>query len=475
MKRSPESDPFEDEIRQALVREAAEPAPERLVARVAGSRRRVEPASAWMNRLRPRLGGRSASAPQLGFGLVALVGVLVVGAVLLRGTGPGPAVAGHSPVTVASGRPSEAPSTPSSATPTAVPTAVPTPPTSSSPAVPASPPVGGPIGGPIPAGFQPQSVTFVSADEGWLLGSATCSGKPCTAIVRTTDGGRTWASIPAPGTTLNVAPEGAADGVSGLRFASSLDGWAFGPDLWATHDGGATWHKVGLPGATADTGVWALEASAGSVHAAVVGIGSGIALATSATDSDAWAMSTTSVAFGAGPVPSVQLVLQDTTGWLVENDRTVIAGARLVNGAWKPWNPPCLETNGPATLAAISATELVVACDEGVWSTPTGVHVLISSDAGSSFAEVARPGAGVAILAATTGAIVLAGDGLVASFDRGASWGAVASTGGSVTSLGFTTPTQGAAIQSTDSAGHSQLLMTRDGGHTWSPVAVAGP
>ena len=103
-----------------------------------------------------------------------------------------------------------------------------------------------PEGGPVPRGFKPSSVTFVSADHGWAMGDAPCDNPPCTSIVRTRDGGRTWAGIP--------APHAAFDSVHGLpsvtevRFADDLDGWAFNRSLYSTHDGGAHWTLVHVSG-----------------------------------------------------------------------------------------------------------------------------------------------------------------------------------------------------------------------------------
>jgi hypothetical protein len=118
----------------------------------------------------------------------------------------------------------------------------------------------------------------------------------------------------------------------------------------------------------------------GFVHAAFfAGAGGGvIQIATSPVGTDAWTVSPTQVQFGAGPVPHAQLILHGTTGWLIEVDRTVIGGARLVDGTWRDWQPPCLDANGPATLAAATDRALVAACDVGVWSTPTGVHLYAS-------------------------------------------------------------------------------------------------
>ena len=273
--------------------------------------------------------------------------------------------------------------------------------------------------------------------------------------------------------------------MSGLRFADTLNGWAFGPDLWATHDGGATWRRVSLPGLSADGQVMTLETAAGAVHAVYFdGSGAGrLTIATSPAGTDAWAVSPTTVELGAGPVPHPQLVLHGSAGWLVEVDRVVIAGARLVAGAWEPWQPPCATVAGPATLAAASMSELVVACDEGLWSTPTGVHVYSSSDGGATFAPaaakvpvfsiegVAAPAPGIALVAGSLSGV---GSAIVGSFDGGASWTAVhVIQGAGSLDLSFNAPEEGVAI-STSGDGRSELLMTRDGGRTWSKVPIAG-
>jgi photosystem II stability/assembly factor-like uncharacterized protein len=342
----------------------------------------------------------------------------------------------------------------------------------------------GAVGGPVPADFQPGSATFTSADDGWLLGTARCAGARCTAIVRTTDGGRTWASIPAPDTAF--AGDGTVTvGVSSLRFADQLNGWAFGPDLWATHDGGATWHRASLPGLSAERPVMALEAAAGVVHAVYFEANAAgrLTIATSPVGTDDWVASRTTVELGAGPVPHPQLVLQGAAGWLIEVDRVAVDGARLVGGAWEPWQPPCTKVAGPGTLAAASPSDLAVACDEGLWSTPTGVHVYVSSDGGGTFKQapskppvfsvdgVAAPAPGIVFVAGSLSGV---GSAIVGSFDGGKSWTAVhVLQGAGSMSLSFPTSGEGVAISSPGD-GTSELLMTRDGGRTWSRVPIAG-
>src|SRR5438132_214315 len=94
----------------------------------------------------------------------------------------------------------------------------------------------------VPAGFEPVSFTAVSERDFWLLGTVPCHSGRCTAIVRTADGGRSFAAIHAPALpTSGMTPE--------LRFADRLDGFAFVPWhglFYATHDGGASWHRLAL-------------------------------------------------------------------------------------------------------------------------------------------------------------------------------------------------------------------------------------
>jgi photosystem II stability/assembly factor-like uncharacterized protein len=92
----------------------------------------------------------------------------------------------------------------------------------------------------LPAGFRAQSQSWVSPKHGWLLGAATCGSSTCTAVAATTDGGSSWKQIgviPAPLTNEQK------EGVTEIRFADNLHGWAFLPNLWATTDGGRTWRQ----------------------------------------------------------------------------------------------------------------------------------------------------------------------------------------------------------------------------------------
>ena len=465
----PGRDPFERDIRAALDEEASDPAPERLVARISRSRAEIGRPASGPAGLWARIAPAMRIITPLGAVLAAVVVVAVVGGSLLR-----------QPLTGTATTSPEASGTPVASTPPATPV---TPAPSNLILITPSPVASGGTADAVPADFQPVSVTFVSSSRGWVLGAATCDGTPCAVIVRTTDGGLHWTRIPAPATPVVVS--GAPSGVRALRFASALDGWAFGPDLWATHDGGDTWHRETLPGGGAPQ-VMALEAAAGTVHVAFwTGDGPQISIASGPMAEDALHVSPTTVQIGAGPVPQTQIVLHGTAGWLVQLNRDVVGGARLVGGSWQAWDPPCLGTAGPAWLAASSATSLVAACDIGLWSTPQGVHLFTSADGGATFTEQAGALPITALAGITTApnqpTIVAAGnqaDGsaaLIGRFSPAASWTAVATLagGGTFSELGFTTDAQGVAIaQAAD--GTIQLLMTRDGGRTWAPVEFAG-
>jgi photosystem II stability/assembly factor-like uncharacterized protein len=455
---------FEREVKAALEGMASEPAPERLVASVAGVPGE-EPRAQTIARP-PRGWGFGAAS---GFAAVAAVVAVAAAAILLRpAVGPGPGASSSAVVPPSA----SAPASPSS---TASPEAV-TSPSPTASAVPiATPTPSAFVSGPVPAGFHPMSATFVSAYQGWVLGSAPCATGRCPVIAHTLDGGRTWTTVPAPPTaisdrTTDVIPTG----VAGLRFADAHDGWAFGSELWATHDGGTSWKRLDVLN---HAPVVALETARGTAHAVVWDGAGNFRIASTPIADDTFTVSPLEIPVGAGPVPAIQLVLSGDAGWVLENDRVVTAGARLVDGAWQTWQPACLDTVGPAFIGTSSASDLVAACDIGQWSTPEGDHLFVSSDGGATFKETAtrNPLLDTASAVATPGrsTIVIAGfdstgSALVTSYDGGRTWIKVYQAGlASLSDLGFTTTKQGVVI-TTAEGGASQLLMTRDGGRTWS-------
>ncbi len=378
---------------------------------------------------------------------------------------------------------------------------------------------------PVPAGFSPEAVTFVSSSQGWAAGWVPCSSGTCVGVVQTVDAGQTWVALSAPSIS-NASNDGGAN--LSIRFADPSDGWIYTSSpaqLWSTHDGGTTWQQVPLPIDAAQSTITALETSGGRVYAAVISPSASpsIQVESSPVGSDSWSTSDTGVSIGAGPGPGTQLVLQGSSGWLVEDDRTVVGGSTLSSsGSWQSWTPPCAQANGSVALAAANPSDLVAVCEEGEWgpaanlpagSTTPSQWLFASTNGGASFQavgalhptsvgilpQVAIPSsstivvgetlasmttspAGGAVSAASasgpsvnlaSGSATAAGASaaaLSASFDGGHTWQTVyaATPGATWAYLGFTSLTQGVAIESTGQG--SQLLMTRDGGHAWAPV-----
>jgi len=336
----------------------------------------------------------------------------------------------------------------------------------------------GPPGGPVPAGFTAQSVTFVSAREGWVLGTAPCVKKPCTSVLRTLDGGRAWRGIPAP-----VAPLGngvAGQGVSRLRFADPRDGFAYGPDLYVTHNGGSTWQRVRLPGAVGD-----LEAAHGAVYAAVSGTKGREMTYRSPAASSHWSRVPGLPAAPAGSPPALgAITLHGSAAWILIGGRLYAtqAGAR-----WAREPVQCPKGYAPA-LAAYDTRRLTMVCtspDQGMsWAAKV---VYSSGNGGATFTKVSTtetPGyRGNYAAQPQPRRVFLAnsgvGDMIWASSNGGRTWAISLNLGGAGNGqwydFGFTTATQGVAVHVTTVPGTSRIVpgdlyMTRNSGHSWFRV-----
>ena len=193
----------------------------------------------------------SASLPRHGLlaGLAASVALL-----LMTGCGSGP---GAAPA-------ARAASTTTVATATPVSTATATPVSTVSPAGPAGHATPGSTVSVAtgqrcaPGKIGPVGASFVSADDGYLLGIAL---KDCWAdaastlrLRKTTDGGLRWTSLTAPSAPWGaIAPSGPgrvpADGVTSLLFADARDGWhPAATHLYASADAGRHWTKIATLG-----------------------------------------------------------------------------------------------------------------------------------------------------------------------------------------------------------------------------------
>jgi photosystem II stability/assembly factor-like uncharacterized protein len=368
--------------------------------------------------------------------------------------------------------------------------------TTAAPATTASPPTTravGPPDGPVPTGFQPSSVTFVSADQGWAIGDAPCANPVCTSIVRTRDGGLTWHGVPAPPAPFDATAGrlGSATGVWGLRFADPRDGWAFGGELWSTHDGGSTWSRQSAPGLGATDTVAALETTPAGVLAVIApadgSTGSG-EIDRSPTGADSWVEASTVPA----PVSGAELVVGGHRVWVVP-DATAAAGpawltaSEAAGGVFLAGRGPCPAPASGGQVAAGPGNQLAVVCAGPGGAGQESKSVYTSADAGVTFSEPSSAPLGGDLEEAAAGGstiVVAAASGaseLYASFDGGRTWSTVfseASGGIPFEEIGFTTASQGLAVIGVPTpAGApvpgvppSRLLMTRDSGRTWTVV-----
>ncbi len=388
---------------------------------------------------------------------------------------------------------------------------------------PATPPAPAPAATalpPVPANFAATSVTFVGTQTGWVLGQADipgqCATQYCTSVARTDDAGASWYGVRAP---VTGAPDGAA-GVSQIRFLNTQDGWAFGPELWATHDGGQSWARIRTGGLRV-TALETVGARAFAVWAHCTGTGQDFAagcttfgLYSSPASGDGWstvpgAGAGADISFG-GKATSAALVLTSSRGYLLTPSGILLTGPVDGTGSWQvppsatPQNPLCQPgTAHPdgqpsgASLAASDSTDLVLVCAGTVSAGGDSQQktLYVSQDSGRTWQRRGElPASGIAMSAAAQpgGTVIVATSaGLDVSGDGGSSWqrrllspagsgsaGSASPAGPTGPAEGFayagmTTVTQGVAVPA--DAGQHAMWFTFDGGTSWQRSAIKGP
>jgi hypothetical protein len=431
-------------------------------------------------RARRRKIGRAAAAgagAAVVIALIAAVPTLIIPRLQL-----GPGQASNSAATGRTSSPGagHGSATPSTQSPSPAPTAAPT----------------------VPANFAATSVTFIGTDTGWVLGQAGTPGdcpiikQDCTSIARTDDGGTTWHGVPAP---VTGAPDGST-GVSQIRFLNSGDGWAFGPELFATQDGGQTWTNISTNGLR----VTALETRgdrAFAVWARCTGTGADFAAGCTSfavysviAGSDNWApvAGATATISPSGAVGSASLVLTGSSGYLLTPGGDLLSGPVSGQGTWQlrstpptapaaaaPCAPGAAQSDGqPAgeLLAATSSSGLVALCAGQAAGGSQVKTIYTSSDGGATWQRAGTaPAAGTAASVAGTpsGTIMVATSlGIEVSTDGGATWAAadIAVPPGGFAFVGMTTSAQGVAVPADPN--QYAVWFTVDGGQSWqaSPI-----
>jgi photosystem II stability/assembly factor-like uncharacterized protein len=234
--------------------------------------------------------------------------------------------------------------------------------------------------------FHAQSMSWVSPQHGWLLGSADCGTTTCTTTAGTTNGGTSWQRL--GGLAAPITNEDQT-GVTDVRFADDLHGWAFAPALWATSDGGTTWSPQPLGGGP----VMALAADAQVAYVLVSGCAFGSDLSTcrhgatlwrSAPAGSAW----TPVSLRLPVASEGTLAVFGSTAYVAlatpgSTDGDTIE-ATTDGSHWSARPDPCDSANDEylSSVAPSSATQVALLCQGDIGFGFAEKRVLRSSDTG---------------------------------------------------------------------------------------------
>ncbi|HEX7105043.1 MAG TPA: hypothetical protein VF218_03680 [Acidothermaceae bacterium] len=341
-----------------------------------------------------------------------------------------------------------------------------------------------PAGGAPPAGFVPMSVTAVNANTYWVLGHAPCDVGTCTAVAKTTDGGKTFTEVGAPASPVGPDGLGAKDVlgsgvVSEIRFGDGKNGWAFDGGLWQTADGGLSWSQLaGVDPSAPQFAVQRLAAANNRAWAialtnANTAVGPTYAVYSTTYPGGTWQKVDSAGTFGAA---EPMLGVEGTTVVVIGTDattgkqRAVIATGGSTSFAPLPGsNLPCAYAPGDPVSTTTNALWLACASSGNGLS---GAYV--SPDFGTTWqtASSKLSSASVAIGAVDDKSAIVATGGKLLRVNIDGSTATVSTpnlpSATQFAFIGFTTAQDGFAIPVVN--GTRQLWRTTDGGAHWSVV-----
>jgi hypothetical protein len=302
--------------------------------------------------------------------------------------------------------------------------------------------------------FHPQSVSFVSQAEGFLLGAGTGA----VTIARTGDGGSTWSRLP----DVKMPAAG-----TGIRFATPAIGFLFGSRYLVTTNGGGSWTPLSSPGFITD-----LETMNGHVYALVTAC-------PTCRRVTLFGASTTSPTLKR--IPGVPSIVGDAVSVSVAQNSayfldTVKGGAGQVwattNGVrWSQRPSPCGTTMGLVTQW--SQTGVAAACDVRLFGAgKESKQVFVSTNGARSWTPLATPPTKVGYINSVSASgpdNVVVGDdqsGLDVTTDGGRHWtieGPQMADGASF--VGFISPTRVVALP--QDASDRFFTTSYTAGRTW--------
>jgi photosystem II stability/assembly factor-like uncharacterized protein len=327
----------------------------------------------------------------------------------------------------------------------------------------------------VPAGFDPDSLAALDAGHVWLIGTVPCRADPCPAVLRSSDGGRSFVRMHAPPLPVH---QGFLYGQ--IRFADVNNGFAsaWQGGLYATHDGGRSWHKVSRRSVLA-------FATGGGVAYAVTGrcVYNGpcrdYRFERSSVSRDAWKSS--ALPFARAEL-NFDLVALGRSVWLFGGSslgryqmRSVLARSTNRGVTFVTGTAPC-DAELAADLEPVSSRVVWAFCptglmgrafrstNRGVVFTPLGVpHCCANSTSLGAVSEA------VAVVSGNA-----AGTHLLRTTDGGGTW-RPARTPADVVDWGpfeFVGRSTGFSLVSVGRVGRTELLRTTDAGASWHRVPI---
>lgn len=335
----------------------------------------------------------------------------------------------------------------------------------------------------VPDGFSPAATSWVSPQQGWVLGYAPCAEGSCASVLHTMNGGSSWSTMRPPG--LHPSEFGNVSHLVATqsRWVTTLVASNTEETVIST-DGGGSWRPVDLP---ADA-VGDLAATSEGIYLAAH-----TAAGDQLTTTTLWR--TPGTRSSCEPVPGVSAEVQTSLSSVMSDIAVDPGGPRLVGEtgygtpahAWagpdatdlEEIDAPCGELATQFFGFADEAHQYVL-CSENPGRGRMAKELRVSGGDGSFdpvgttppdqglTSDFATAGAGVVAIGATGGDA-----GIVhMTFDRGQTWETTlfAEDTGPVQDLAFQDPDHGVLVAGYASVGTSVVFRTEDGGHTWEPL-----